>query len=249
MMIFPRVSTEDPSTEDLLLPAACSPVDKSISKAGAPGFTLIELIVSLGVICILSMLLMAGMNSSRKKVDATLCMTNLRQVYSGVVAYAGDNNGFLPRAYEPEAGVWPMYTWMYKIAPYIYKGTIDGSGDSNLKMCFSGFLRCPGKSDWKIDSPTTDQRRISYTMNTFNVSSEIAAPVKTVSLASPKNTLLVAETQSGNIAVVNKDWLYGTSYGPALRHGGKDNILFCDGHVAATPKDSFNYDLTLKNPN
>lgn len=207
-------------------------------------FTLIELLVCIAIIGILAGLVIAVVGTSRQKANNVRCISNLRQVYVGVTLYVNDEKGYLPPSYEPSAGNWPAYTWMYKLAPYINPGRIVGSSDANRDICFNGVLRCPSKKDWKIVG--TDQERISYTMNTFNDASEIAKRTQLSSIPEPRNTLLVVETKSGNISVVNNVWLYRSAYGPALRHADKDNVLFCDGRIQAFPVNSFNYDLTLK---
>jgi prepilin-type N-terminal cleavage/methylation domain-containing protein len=68
---------------------------------GAPmkhaGFTLIELLVVLSVIAILAAILLPAVSMVRDSAQRTACAANLRGLALGVVAYAGENSGLLPR--------------------------------------------------------------------------------------------------------------------------------------------------------
>src|SRR5947209_521411 len=62
------------------------------------GFTLVELLVVLGVIVLLMGILVPTLKSARESARAVKCANNMRQIYAAVIAYANDNEGTLPGA-------------------------------------------------------------------------------------------------------------------------------------------------------
>jgi prepilin-type N-terminal cleavage/methylation domain-containing protein/prepilin-type processing-associated H-X9-DG protein len=59
-------------------------------------FTLVELLVVIGIIAILVAILLPALNKARQAAQETQCMSNLRQFGFGFQIYADANKGFLP---------------------------------------------------------------------------------------------------------------------------------------------------------
>jgi len=99
------------------------------------GFTLIELIVVIGIVTILIGLLLPSMLTARRTAQTTQCGSNLRQLAQALTMYAGDNKGFYP----PNVGSMYIF-WTSKgcIGKYL-KNPIPTTDDTVA----GGVMRCP----------------------------------------------------------------------------------------------------------
>lgn len=64
--------------------------------AGGTGFTLVQLLVSIGIIAVLLALTLAGVGRLRESARRVEDLSNLRQLVAACTAYAGQNRGYLP---------------------------------------------------------------------------------------------------------------------------------------------------------
>jgi prepilin-type N-terminal cleavage/methylation domain-containing protein/prepilin-type processing-associated H-X9-DG protein len=67
-------------------------------------FTLVELLVVIGIIAVLIAILMPALTRARMSANLVKCQSNFRQVYSALTTYVNENKGVLPRSCDVAGG-------------------------------------------------------------------------------------------------------------------------------------------------
>src|SRR5262245_19244357 len=84
-------------------------------KRTVRAFTLVELLVVIGIIAVLISILLPTISRARQQAASTQCQSNMRQCGLVFFMYANENKGFLPPctvnsvAKIPNSGAWADY--------------------------------------------------------------------------------------------------------------------------------------------
>lgn len=185
------------------------------------GVTLLELLAVLVVVAILLALLLPVLGRAIDSAKQIGCAANLRAISNGCALYAADYNGYNPPgiAYEGTPGL--KAVWPTLLVPYM--GWTKGGAHKRLdasRYCPTTSKSGTGIFKWNATTWATDYGGNGYVF----VNDWYYAHTKRANIASD----VILFFDSSNIQT-DPSKLY-------LRHRGKGNVVFMDGHVECLEK-------------
>ena len=82
------------------------------------GFTLVELLVVIGIIALLISILMPALSAAKERANRIKCAANLRTIGQGLMLYANDNKGAYPRTNSTNTAGYTCFTGAAATDPF-----------------------------------------------------------------------------------------------------------------------------------
>ena len=194
-----------------------------MSRKDRDGFTLMELLLVIGIIALLAALLLTAVARSHSAALRIHCENNVRQVGIGLLAFVTDHSAY-PLCRNPDfyTGGYPEHMTMWMLA--LQYTEISAPGNATNRIPFSkwagqGVWKCPGASQ-PLDWPT-NQLYISYGYNYSGTSKRSdthslglgghlmwstpgspAPPVRESEVASPSEMMAIGDGLVGGSGVI-----------------------------------------------
>ena len=224
-----------------------------VSRRKLGAFTLVELLVVIGIIALLIALLMPALSGARSQAMTVRCAANLSDIGRAMQQYANDYKGKIPRGYHYDMAYRMGHIlWAEALSGYLGRRVevrdLSAARDPVLAREFRliGVYQCPAFPN--------ENQMLDYVSNSWegNGSSDSAAIVL-VKLKRSSEVIFLTEAHARsdvNQFCFHDVWSLdhlpsdsngrpkpgGPPGGPRVmtdnRHGGKLNMLFLDGHVA-----------------
>ena len=190
-------------------------------------FTLLELLVTVGIIGIVAGMLLPALGKAKAKAQSISCLNSLKQIGMAINLYAGDCDGVLvPAKCTNSAG--QLFNWFPQLAPYL--GQAANATASSLTNGNNVIRGCP---TYNQNTPLN----VSYPGYGLSLSPQLPVKAYNSSSMTPWVIFKLDDIdQKSNRIMAGDDsdwemWNFNLTNACRTRHGSGANYIFFDYHV------------------
>ena len=123
-----------------------------MSRFRRAAFTLVELLVVIGIIALLISVLLPALAKSRESANQVKCLSNMRQIALAIIQYANDNKGTMPAhggfavaafSTSDPSSTWDWVAWHRRKDP-VNGRTLNNTGVEDQNITHSAIARYMG---------------------------------------------------------------------------------------------------------
>ena len=203
-------------------------------------FTLIELLIVLGIIAVLLGIVLTAVGRARAASSQIVCAANLREWATAVQFHVIANHGYLPRrgqGVQPTNLVARPQDWFNALPPLLKLKPFNelvaanavprpGGGSHSIWVCPSA-RAFDGTYYWSYG--------MNMALSVEQANQNNGQPDKITGVGGTSTMVFMADGPGNYGAVIPSKFPGG--YNPVARHLGRTNVAFLDGHVAAYRAD------------
>ncbi|MCW5936113.1 MAG: prepilin-type N-terminal cleavage/methylation domain-containing protein [Fimbriimonadaceae bacterium] len=206
-------------------------------------FTLIELLVVIAIIAILAAILFPVFAQAKAAGKRTQSLSNVRQISVGMMMYVGDSDDRTPSLWNDLPAAPRRTDYWYVLMPYLKSYEVFYSPERTDAVCDMGDIdstikskRCFGYGyNWGIQ--TYSGGGLLQAETPIQGGGQLQVGVVVTQAENPGSMFAFGDTYDtprytmGVFDQFNLDTYNGPFRKSALRHGGKFNVAFLDGHA------------------
>lgn len=214
----------------------------SLTRRVMAGFSLVELLVVIGIITVLISMLLPSLQKAKAQANAVVCKSNMRDMGVALIQYAQENRGWM---YPPSMGAnkpakdrWPVV--VFKVRP-------NDPASATVENWTPKIMTCPADfTGAEVQNDPINYTVHSYVLNDHLKTNVVRYSSKDLGGLTPSQVVVLGEKRS-----TERDYYMNINQGGArtdfprvvekYRHGVYigSNYLYMDGHVdTAGPSDA-----------